>query len=82
MKVGETLTVAVMTTQGGTAFYNSSVLIDNTVINAFEYGDLPITEGNPNGIDMYTYVIIKKSNSGTTTDRFTVLRSLSQYTQQ
>jgi hypothetical protein len=82
MKVGETLTVAVMTTQGGTAFYNPSVLIDNTSINVFEYGDLPITEGNPNGIDMYTYVIIKKSNSGTISDRFTVLRSLSQYTQQ
>jgi hypothetical protein len=31
---------------------------------------------------MYTYVIIKKSNSGTISDRFTVLRSLSQYTQQ
>ena len=82
MKVGETLTVAIMTTQGGTAFYNSSISIDNTTINVFEYGDLPITEGNPSGIDMYTYVIIKKSDSGSTSDRFTVLRSLSQYTQQ
>ena len=60
MKVGETLTIAIMTTQGGTAFYNSSILIDNTTINTFEYGDLPITEGNSSGIDMYTYVIIKK----------------------
>ena len=82
MKVGETLTVAIMTTQGGTAYYNSSVLIDNSAINLFEYGDLAITEGNPSGIDMYTYVIIKKSDTGIVANDFTVLRSLSQYTQQ
>lgn len=82
MNTGQTLTVAMMTTQGGTAFYNSSVLIDGAPVVAFEYGDLAITEGNPNGIDMYTYVIIKKSNTGTINDRFTVLRSLSQYKKQ
>jgi hypothetical protein len=82
MNVGETLTVAVMTTQGATAYYNNEVKIDNSTVNAFEYGDLAITEGNTSGIDMYTYVIIKKSNDGTIDDRFTVLRSLSQYTQQ
>jgi hypothetical protein len=82
MNVGETLTVAVMTTQGGTAFYNTTVQIDSSPVNIFEYGDLAITEGNSSGIDMYTYVIVKKSNAGTINDRFTVLRSLSQYTQQ
>ena len=82
MSAGETLTVAVMTTQGGTAFYNSSVQIDGSPVNIFEYGDLAITEGNSSGIDMYTYVIVKKANTGTINDRFTVLRSLSQYTQQ
>ena len=82
MNVGETLTVAVMTTQGGTAFYNTTVQIDSSPVNIFEYGDLAITEGNTSGIDMYTYVIVKKSNAGTIDDRFTVLRSLSQYTQQ
>lgn len=82
MNVGETLTVAIMTTQGGTAFYNNSILIDSSPITVFEYGDLAITEGNSSGIDMYTYVIIKKALSGAIGDRFTVLRSLSQYTQQ
>ena len=82
MNVGETLTVAILTTQGGTAFYNNSILVDSSSINVFEYGDLPITGGNSSGIDMYTYVIIKKANTGTVSDRFTVLRSLSQYTQQ
>jgi hypothetical protein len=82
MRVGETLTVAIMTTQGGIAYYNSSVLIDGFNINLFEYGDLALTEGNPSGIDMYTYVIIKKSDTGVVANDFTVLRSLSQYTQQ
>ena len=82
MTVGQTLTVAVMTTQGATAYYNDSITIDGVAINVFEYGDLEIIEGNANGIDMYTYVIIKKSDIGSITDRFTILRSLSQYTQQ
>ena len=82
MNVGETLTVAIMTTQGGTAFYNNNILIDSSPITVFEYGDLAITEGNSSGIDMYTYVIIKKASTGAIDDRFTVLRSLSQYTQQ
>jgi len=82
MNVGETLTVAIMTTQGATAFYNTTVEIDGSLVKVFEYGDLPITEGNTSGIDMYTYVIIKKSNTGTIDDKFTVLRSLSQYSQQ
>ena len=82
MNVGETLTVAIMTTQGATAFYNTTVQIDGSLVKVFEYGDLPITEGNTSGIDMYTYVIVKKSNAGTIDDKFTVLRSLSQYSQQ
>jgi len=84
MNPGETLTVAIMTTQQGNPKYNDTVTIDGNVIPVFEYGDLAITEGNPNGIDMYTYVIVKKSELDTVSpyDRFTVLRSLSQYTQQ
>ena len=82
MQVGETLTVAILTTQTTTARYNTTVRIDGQDCNVFEYGDLPITEGNPDGIDMYTYVIIKKGDNADVNDRFTVLRSLSQYTQQ
>ncbi len=81
MDVGETITIAIMTTQGATAYYNNQVTIDGVLISPFEYGNFSITEGNPNGIDMYTYVIIKKSNTGLITNNFTILRSLSQYTQ-
>jgi hypothetical protein len=79
MNQGETLTVAILTTQGPTPRYNTEVRIDNTTITVYEYGDFKINEGNPNGIDMYTYVIIKKSSTGNIQTDFTVLRSLSQY---
>jgi hypothetical protein len=82
MSVGQTLTVAIMTTQGANAYYNNTTSIDGAAITVFEYGDLEIIEGNPDGIDMYTYVIIKKSNTGSIPNKFTVLRSLSQYKQQ
>ena len=82
MSPGQTLTVAILTTQSSTARYNTQVQIDGSNCAVYEYGDLPITEGNASGIDMYTYVIIKKSDTGGVDNRFTVLRSLSQYTQQ
>jgi hypothetical protein len=82
MSPGQTLTVAILTTQSSTARYNTQVQIDGSNCAVYEYGDLPITEGNASGIDMYTYVIIKKSDTGGIDNRFTVLRSLSQYKQQ
>jgi len=80
MKVGETITVALLTTQSTTAYYNTDVQIDGTTITHYEYGGFPISEGNPNGIDMYTFTIIKKTDVGGVDTNFTVLRSLSQYT--
>ena len=81
LQVGKTITLALLTTQGSTPFYNQEVFIDGTLITVFEYGDFPITQGNANSIDLYTFVIIKKSNTGNIVNDFTVLRSLSQYKQ-
>lgn len=74
LKVGESTTVAVMTTQGSTAYYNNQVRIDGVVQSVKYYGGVPITSGNANGIDLYTYVIIK-----TAANTYTVLYSQSQY---
>jgi hypothetical protein len=74
LNVGESMTVAVMTTQGPTAYYNSTVQIDGINQTVKYYGGVPITSGNANGIDMYTYVIIK-----TASNTYTVLYSQSQY---
>lgn len=72
--VGESITVAIITTQGSPAYYNNVVRIDGNIIVPKYYGGAQIVSGNVNSIDMYTYVIIK-----TSANTFTVLYSQSQY---
>ena len=79
MEVGETMTVAILTTQSTTAYYNANIQIDGTTVTNYEYGGFPISEGNPNGIDLYSFTIIKKTDVGGPDTNFTILRSLSQY---
>ena len=74
LTVGESTTVAVITTQGSTPYYNSTVQIDGVTQSVKYYGGVPITSGNASGIDVYTYVIIK-----TAANTYTVLYSQSQY---
>lgn len=81
METGQTITVALLTTQGSPAYYNNAVTIGGQSITVYDYGDFTITEGNPNSIDMYTFVLIKKANTGVIANDFTVLRSFSQYKQ-
>lgn len=73
MRVGESITVAILATQGSTAYYNSNVLIDGVGVIPKYYGGITPT-GNANSIDVYTYVIIK-----TAANTFTVLISQAQY---
>ena len=72
--IGESITIAVMTTQGATAYYNSALEIDGiSVTPNWQGGSAPIA-GHVNGIDIYEYSIIKTA-SGT----YTVLSALNQY---
>jgi hypothetical protein len=75
LEVGDSLTVAILTSQGINAYYNSAVKIDGTSITPKYYSGYPFDSGNVGGIDVYTYVIIKTANN-----TFTVLASQSQYT--
>jgi hypothetical protein len=75
LQVGDSITVAVLTTQGSTAYYNSSVTIDGIAVSTKYYGGVSYTSGNANSVDVYTYVIIK-----TASNTYTVLASQSQYT--
>jgi hypothetical protein len=75
LSVGESITVAILTTQGSPAYYSSSIKIDNgSPITPKWYGEVIPTSGNINGIDVYTYVIIKTASA-----TFTVIASQSQY---
>jgi hypothetical protein len=79
LNVGESMTVAILTTQGATPYYNNVVQIDGVGITPKYYGGQTITSGNANSVDSYTYVIIRKASTGNPVNDFTVLYSQSQY---
>ena len=71
MATGESVTVAFLVTQGGTAYYNNVLQIDGTAVGVtVKWQGVAPTAGNVSGIDAYTYCVIK---TGAAT--FTVLAS-------
>jgi len=85
LNVGESMTVAIVTKQGATAYYNNIITIDNQTVTPYYYGGENINTGNAGtvseaSIDVYTYVIIRNASGGTIDQQFTVLYSQSQYT--
>jgi hypothetical protein len=67
MGVGECLTLTLIATQGGSAFYNASISVDSTatVVKEWQGGTAP-TAGNANSDDIYTYTILKTASSAFT----------------
>jgi hypothetical protein len=76
---GESMTVAILTTQGATPYYNNVVRIDGVGITPKYYGGSVINSGNANSLDSYTYVVIRKDSTGNPSADFTILYSQSQY---
>jgi hypothetical protein len=74
LAVGQSATFVVITTQGGTAYYNSAVTIDGTSVTPKWVGGAP-TAGNASGLDVYRYAVIKTASTPT----YIVLASLTQY---
>jgi len=76
LSVGQSVTVALLVTQGSTAYYNTTVQVDNTTSGVTTYwqgGNAP-SKGNASGIDVYTYTVIKTASA-----TFTVLASQTQF---
>jgi hypothetical protein len=76
MTTGDAITVAFLSTQGSTAYYNTSVQIDGStsgVTTEWQGGTAP-TAGNASGIDAYVYNIIKTASA-----TFTVLASQTKF---
>tara|TARA_R110000765_G_scaffold122802_1_gene219477 strand:+ start:1850 stop:3055 length:1206 start_codon:yes stop_codon:yes gene_type:complete len=74
MDTGESLTIAHLVTQGGTAYYNNVVTVDGGANTPEWQGGSAPTEGNINSIDAYTYTVIKTGGAA-----FTVLASQTQF---
>jgi hypothetical protein len=63
MSTGTTVTIAFMATQGSTAYYASALTIDGVSVTPKWQGGITPTSGNPTGIDVYTYAIIKTASA-------------------
>ena len=74
MAVGQSVTIALVTTQGTTAYYNSAVTIDGSAVTPYWLGGAVPTAGNASGIDVYTYTVIKTASA-----TYTVLASQTKF---
>jgi hypothetical protein len=74
MDTGESITIAHIVSQGGTAYYNSAVQIDGSGVTPEWQGGAAPTAGNTSSLDTYTYTIIKTADA-----TFTVLASQTQF---
>lgn len=74
MAVGESITAALLVTNGGTAHYNTVVQVDGaTVTPKFQGGTAP-DAGNASSVDIYTYTVIKTGSAA-----FSVFASQTQF---
>jgi len=74
MAIGESMTAAVLMTQGSTAYYLNSYQIDGSDVTPEWSGGSQPSDGNSSSIDVYVFTIIKTADA-----TFTVLASQSQY---
>jgi hypothetical protein len=74
MDTGESITIAHIVKQGGTAYYNSAFQIDGSSVTPEWQGGSAPTAGNASSLDTYTYTIIKTGSA-----TFTVLASQTQF---
>ena len=75
MDTGESVTVAHIVKQGGTAYYNNAVQVDGSSVTPEYQGGIAFSAGNINSIDVYVYVLIKTADA-----TFKVLASQTQFT--
>lgn len=74
MSTGQSITVAFLVTQGGTAYYNNVVQIDGTTVTPKYQGGTAWSAGNASSIDAYVYTIVKTNNA-----TFTVFASQTKF---
>jgi len=74
LPVGQSVTFAVLATQGATAYYFNDIQIDGGTVTPNWQGGTAPTEGNANSVDAYSFTVIKTAAS-----TFTVLASQTQF---
>ena len=66
MDTGESITVAFLTTNTGTPYYNNAVTIDGSSVTPEWSGGTAPSAGNANSVDIYTYTVIKTGDAAFT----------------
>jgi hypothetical protein len=74
LAIGESVTVALVTKQNNTTYYNNVIQVDGTTVTAIWQGGSTPTTGNASSTDVYTYTAIKTAAS-----TYTVLASQTQF---
>ena len=74
LTTGDTMTVAALVTNGGTAYYNTSITIDGNAQTVKWVGGNAPSAGNADSIDAYTFSIIKTGAA-----QFTVIGNVTAY---
>lgn len=75
LAVGESLTIAFLTTQGATAYYMTDVSVDGVAATPYWVGGIAPSSGNVNSIDSYSFTLIKTSETPT----YTVVAGRTQF---
>ena len=74
MEIGQSMTCAILMTQGSTPYYLNAYQVDGSSVTPKWSGGTAPSAGNASSIDSYSFTIIKTADA-----TFTVLASLTQY---
>lgn len=74
MAIGQSMTIALLVTNGATAYYANAFTIDGTSITPKWQGGSAPTSGNASSIDIYSFTVVKTASA-----TFTVFASQSQF---
>ena len=81
VSTGESLTIAMLVTNGATAFYQTAMQIDGTAVTSvtkWQGGTAP-SAGNASSVDIYSLTAIKVANTSTVASAFTVFASQTKF---
>jgi hypothetical protein len=81
VSTGESLTIAMLVTNGATAFYQSAMQIDGTAVTSvtkWQGGTAP-SSGNASSVDIYSITAIKVANTSTVASAFTVFAAQTKF---
>lgn len=74
MATGQAVTIALLVTNGATAYYPNAIQVDGSSVTPKWQGGTAPTSGNASSVDVYNFVVIKTASA-----TFTVLASQSQF---